>query len=207
MTIIDICNEALVTHIGARAISSLTESSQEARVCNAAYDSCRRSVLRDHPWKFAEAREVLASVTLPDQYAEWDYAYAYPSDCLIIRKVTADGATSVTDEGIDYDTQLYTNPTTSVQSKIILAATDEAVLTYTKDVENSEFYDAQFSELLALRLASKIALPLTKRVQLRDALLQQYQFFLNRSKSVDTLEATVRKDDSDDAWIDDRFGS
>ena len=49
---VDICNSAL-QKLGAASILSFQDNSREARQCNIAYDSNRRSELRKHDWNFA----------------------------------------------------------------------------------------------------------------------------------------------------------
>jgi hypothetical protein len=47
-----ICNTAL-NRLGANTITSFTENSKEARLCNAEYEGIRDQVLRSHPWNCA----------------------------------------------------------------------------------------------------------------------------------------------------------
>lgn len=58
-----ICNSAL-TAIGTRRITSLSDPSREARVCNDNYDLCRLAVLRMHPWNFAATKVILSSTPI-----------------------------------------------------------------------------------------------------------------------------------------------
>lgn len=81
---VSICNLAL-NHIGAYAIASLSDATKEARDCNTLYSYARDSVLRDHKWAFATKRLTLALLT--DTYSGWDYAYQYPTDCLIAYEI------------------------------------------------------------------------------------------------------------------------
>ncbi|UOF78036.1 tail tubular protein A [Caudoviricetes sp.] len=62
-TSVVICNNAL-TLIGSRRITALSDPSKEARVCNDNYDTCRKAVLRIHPWNFACERVELTGKTI-----------------------------------------------------------------------------------------------------------------------------------------------
>ena len=55
---VDVCNQALI-RVGASPITALTAATNEGRVCNTVLDSCRRAVLRAHPWNSASDRSTL----------------------------------------------------------------------------------------------------------------------------------------------------
>lgn len=52
-------SQAALYKIGSTSISSLSDTSKEAVVCNARVDICKRALLEQHPWKFAGARKIL----------------------------------------------------------------------------------------------------------------------------------------------------
>ena len=58
-SVVDICNEAMDL-LGAATITSLTENSKEARLCNRRFDTVRDTVLRSHNWNCAITRATLA---------------------------------------------------------------------------------------------------------------------------------------------------
>ena len=51
-TEVSICSNAL-RKLGDDPITSLTEDTERARLCNAFYNTARDSLLRSHPWNFA----------------------------------------------------------------------------------------------------------------------------------------------------------
>ena len=59
-SVIEICNSALL-QLGAQAITSLTENSKNARLCNARFNTVRDSVFRSHPWNSLIKRQKLAA--------------------------------------------------------------------------------------------------------------------------------------------------
>jgi len=62
ITTLDIANRALL-RLGAKyVISSLSEDTDRARVCNIEMDPCRLETLRAHPWHHARRRAKLTSV-------------------------------------------------------------------------------------------------------------------------------------------------
>lgn len=85
---VSIANRALLM-LGARPITSFSDTSEEARIANATYADIRDEMLRGHPWNFAIKRASLAaSATAP----EWDMdnAFLIPTDCLRVLEVNAD---------------------------------------------------------------------------------------------------------------------
>lgn len=78
----DIANMAL-SHIGEEAnVSSINppEGSVYADYCARWYPFARDSVIQEHEWSFAKRRIALAQLAY--NYPMWQYAYAYPDDCL-----------------------------------------------------------------------------------------------------------------------------
>lgn len=59
VTNIDICNTAL-RRIGAEPIVALSDDTKGAACCNLRYESCKRYVLRKHPWNRCTKRAILA---------------------------------------------------------------------------------------------------------------------------------------------------
>ena len=77
-SVVDICNNALID-LGASAISSLTEDSKAARLCNQRFDSIRDTVFRFHPWNCLVKRASLAADTDTPAF-EYSYQYTLPTD-------------------------------------------------------------------------------------------------------------------------------
>jgi hypothetical protein len=64
-SVVDICNESLDL-LGAATITSLTQNSKEARLCNRNFEPVRDAVFRAHPWNVAtmykiEGRKILSN--------------------------------------------------------------------------------------------------------------------------------------------------
>jgi len=79
-TAVSICSDALIL-IGAKAISSFNEGTDEASVCDRLYPDIRDSTLVMYPWSFATKKIQLARlVTAPTNV--WQYAYQLPGDRL-----------------------------------------------------------------------------------------------------------------------------
>lgn len=84
---VSIANMALVK-LGQEPISSLSQDTKNARLCNAVFGMCRNETLEAHPWYFATKTQELASVDVEDPMGEWQYLYQLPAD--FIRPVFVD---------------------------------------------------------------------------------------------------------------------
>ena len=58
---VQICNNALIK-LGANTITSLSDDTKPARLCNKIYTVLRDDLLRSHPWNFAIGRSSLAQL-------------------------------------------------------------------------------------------------------------------------------------------------
>lgn len=196
-----ICNMAL-GHLGARPITQIDEASQEARYSKIFWDITRDEVLRSYPWNFAETRRLLAAVTLPTLLSHRTYAYVYPTDCLSIRKLTTQGDAAQT--AYDYDVVSDSSVGGSPR-KLIVTDLEEAMLVYTAKIEDTTLWDASFVASLALALAAKLAVPITKNPKMAEIMLIKFSESLPKAKRADSREAKVTSSQID-PWETARFG-
>lgn len=151
---VEICNLALA-HLGQKnGIVSFTERSNAANTCNQFYDTVRNLVLRSFPWSFATKIVSLALVE-EDPNEEWLYSYRTPTDCLQTRKIQS-GTVNDTNE-----TEIKFRNSSDDTGDLILTNKEDAILEYTKIVEESEQFPPDFtmalSALLAFYMAPAIA--------------------------------------------------
>jgi len=191
---IDICNLALA-HVGGRAIESFTEGTKEAIECRRFYEIDRNAVLEDHDWNFARKRLSLALLT--EEYSGWEYAYAWPTDCLAPRVI-------YNPAGWDAEEIRFEVASDSTGSqRVILTDQAEAELIYTMKVTVVNLYDNQFIQALALRLASDLAQTIRAKPELRVMLLKDYDVELGKVKTKQSNEGYT-PNDSLGAFVDSR---
>lgn len=168
-SVIQICNMAL-SRLGTRAtIAALTEASEEARICNAHFAQARDELLRQYDWNFARRVETLA---LRDEAppAGWSYCYSVPNKCARFRGIwsgplatgaPADWALGGIADASDNDAvAIFTNQS-------------EAVGLYTRVVEDTELFSVGFVFALTWRLAEAIALPITSKESIAEAIIRR----------------------------------
>lgn len=189
---IQVCNLAL-SRVGAYRIQSLDDATKEARECKLFYPFSRDAVLRDHDWGFARKRVSLA--LLSETWSGWDYAYQYPVDCLVARKITPDAETETGDK---VEFEISSND--SLSRRVILTNKEDAELVYTAKVEDVNLFDAIFTDALAWRLASELAIPLKAKADLQNVLFQKYIFVLGRAEAINSNEGE-KKPDHDNRYV------
>lgn len=79
-TDITICSDALLM-LGAKAISSFTDGTDESSVCSRLYPDIRDSTLMMYPWSFA-TKKIQLTRLLGTPNSVWKYAYQLPGDRL-----------------------------------------------------------------------------------------------------------------------------
>jgi len=155
-TDITICSDALVL-LGAQPITSLTDGSDPADVCNRLYPDLKNHLLTVYPWSWS-LKKVQLSKNATDPVNEWDNAFDLPND--IIGSVIAvfDSSSS----GIRprrygweiYGTQLFTN-------------LDTIYIDYQATVVESSMPE-YFIRFLRVALAAEIAIPITDQATKSD---------------------------------------
>lgn len=194
ISVVQMCNVAL-SRIDANRIDSLTESSKAARICNTIYETIRDAVLSDFDWGFARTELTLALLT--DSFSGYDYAYAYPTDCLELRKIFDEtGANTGTSYDIDTDSHVQTGKVeyeirsnASKDAKVILTDKADAVGIYTARVTDPNMFSASYVDAFADRMASDLAIPLKGKATLQQAWLKSYFLRIGKSKANNANES------------------
>ncbi|HVJ40145.1 MAG TPA: hypothetical protein VM639_01560 [Dongiaceae bacterium] len=212
--LIQIANLSL-SRIGTRSsIADLAEDSPEARGFNTIYEQARDETLDAVDWGFARARRYLADLGKPPP--DWQYRYAYPSDCLKIRglyqplaqqlgaqeagngavmTMPAVGAAAVADTAM-----LNTNtPPVPYEAavdidaqgndlKVIYCDQPQALAYFTKRITNTALFPAGFISALTWACGAQLAIPLTGSTALMQACLTQWRLMLSEAATADANE-------------------
>lgn len=155
---VDIANLAL-SHLGDSAtVASLSppEGSAQAEHCARYYPMARDALLESYAWSFAAKRVQLAQLT--SEWDQWDYAYARPSDALVVRGVLSPTAQ---DDNTD-SLQPYTIEVDASGAQVIYTDQETAVCLYTSAVTDTVRYPPTFVMALSWQLAAMLAGPLIK---------------------------------------------
>lgn len=169
-----ICNSAL-SKLGAERILSLDENSPVARICKEQYPKIVVTLLREHPWNFAIKRATLAAATTGPEF-KYAYSFPLPSDCLRVLEIE-DGET------VDWQKEGRNIVTDSSSMKIKYISSD---------ILPGEF-DANFSEVVALKLAHDICFAITQSTTLKETLADDLKKALSHARTFDSQEGFPRQ--------------
>ena len=150
-----ISNMALGHLAHGKEIAALdTENSEAAIACRRYFEECRKYVLRDFAWPFANKSATLSLVE-SNPTTEWAYSYRLPSDSVFIKRIFS---------GTRNDTHNSRSPyRLGKDASGLLIYSDEspATVEYTEDVSTYEFWLSDFTLAFSYKLANLVAPHLT----------------------------------------------
>ena len=174
-TEVSICSNAL-RKLGDSPITSLTENSERARLCNALYEPARDSLLRSHAWNFAITRAALSQISSTPAF-EYSHQYALPTDpfCLRVLKMEFD----------DYEFKIEN---LAGQGRVLLTNEGTANIIYIAQITDPKLFDSIFVDTLTAKLASEMAYPITNSAALQKEMEKVYKLKLTEARSIDSTE-------------------
>ena len=180
---VDICNEAL-NLLGANTISSLTEATTTAVLCNRIYDTEVDYLLRQHNWNVA-VREANLAAVVGTPVVGWLYKFLMPTDpyCLRVLNVydTADD---------DQDFQC--------RGRHIYADVSAIDILYIGRVTDPNEFDSMLMKTLVDLLAYRLAFPVTRSTETATTMFTAFRNSLADAMSVDSQEGTPEQIQSED---------
>jgi hypothetical protein len=187
----DICNMAILRCGGKPRISSLTEDSENARLCNTFFDAVRDSVLRSHPWNCAIERRTLTALS-EDPVSDWDHKYQLPANpwCLRVLKVG-----TIEDQPTEW----------AVEGRVLMTNENSPPIVYIKRITDTNEFDALLIDSLVLKLALKICMPMTKDAAIQRGIIEEIEnVSLPEARGIDGQEQSVQRVQTT-SWTDSRF--
>jgi hypothetical protein len=176
-TPIKICSRASVL-MGGSAISSFTDGTVEADVCDAMYEDVARASLTNTRWRFATNQSTLARLVNPPT-GRFDAAYQLPANMLMLNALT------VNDMPIEYD--IYgdkafcdADPNDTVIADFIFRA-DEAN------------WPPYFTIAVEFAMAGVLAISVARDPQLAGLMEQKANLYMMQARRLDSQQQTTRK--------------
>ena len=191
---IDICNMALA-QLGQGPISSLEQEDERARRCRLFYHPVRQEVLRTHNWAFATAEADLTPLG-ELEHSAGRYVYAYPQDCLFMRKVFEESAP---ERALSFK-ELYRK---EHPGRVLVCRAARARAEYTRDIKDASIFDPAFVKAFSLALAADLALTLTADSSLSQRILQKYTLALDEARRSNMTE-NFEKPMAESAFVESR---
>lgn len=192
VSVVQLCNMALA-RIRAQPIAALNEGSTESIACSTFYEISRDAALRDHAWNFATRRRTLADTG--STVDGWAYCYAYPSDCLMARKIH----NPYGNDRIPFEVA------TTDSGMVVYTDLAAAELVYTRRVTDLDLCDPQFLEALSWKLAADVALSVTGSKDLMQVALTMYRNILSQAQTADANEGE-EEEARPASWLESRLG-
>jgi hypothetical protein len=193
----EICNMAL-GRIGAKRISGFTDNNEDNPQivqCRLHYTQTRDALLRSHWWRFARSRVALSANTTSPTF-EYDNAYDLPNDFLRLwLKPFEDN-----DWGRNNSKYTY-----SLEGKQLLSNESTMKIRYIRKVTDVTEFDPLFTEVLVLKLALKMVMPLSQDMKLYQGLYAEMRDIMRRVRVVDKQETNTVGDADRGLWNDARF--
>lgn len=191
---VELANQAL-DHLGKDSILSLTEDSNAARKLNAAFDRTIYAALARSTWTFAQKIKTLAELTTNDWEERWACKYDLPNDYI--------GAVRLVDH-IDVDNR--EGPKFQILGGALYTNESDAKLRYVYETTDTMSFPQPFLDAVSFLLARNVAMPLTRKVSVRDRMQKEYEYQLGLAIEDDTANEPTTYIPADGGYIDARGG-
>ena len=164
-TDLSICNTALLM-VNASQVNSFNDSTREAQMCEAFYETTKKDLLTKFSWSFSLFQEKLARTTNEPLF-DYKYEFQLPTDYLRILK-----------------TDNYGNLYRILKDKLF---TDyiEVELLFQKD-PGEEFYPPYFVRLLEFKMAELLSLSLVQDENMAQLFNRQYLLAMREARGTDS---------------------
>jgi hypothetical protein len=184
---VSISNDALI-RVGADTIISLTEDTEQARVCNQVFDDAYDALLQSHNWNFAVERAQI-SQSATDPLFGYDHKYLLPTNpyCLKVLKIDTD---------FEY----------RIEGRYLFTDAAPVYIEYIARVADFNRLSPLFRQALSIYIASQIAYTLTGSTSLKASLVQEFTQMYKLARFEDAKEGTPEKF-QDGTWKTCRYSS
>lgn len=199
MDITEVCNLALLrVGVSTSVADVMTEVSKEAKMLRSIYPLAIDTVLRDFPWNFATRRVTLA--LSGDEPTNWEYSYAYPSDCLMVDAIVVEGLRKPrNDQRIQYEVGY------DGSAKKIYTDLEDAEIIYRARVTDLSQWDALALSGLSWYIAAELAMPLSARAEIASLCRNAYAQTINDA-AARNMNERMDGPEPDAEWLAVRFG-
>ena len=177
-TEVSICSNALRI-LGDDPITSLTDDTERARLCNSLYEPARDAVLRSHPWNFAITRATLAQLSTTPAY-EYAYQYSLPTDPYCLRVLS-----------MEYQDYVFKIEHLAGTGRVLLSDESTAKILYIAKITDTAQFDSLFVDALTAKLAADLSYPVTNSTSLQLQMHKLYELKLSEARSIDGQEGFI----------------
>ena len=170
ITDVSICANAL-RKLGDEGITSLTDTSKRAILCNSLYAETRDAVLRAYPWNFAISRQALSLLSASPAF-EYVNQFTLPTSPYCLRALSMYGST---------------NPW-KIEGRRLLTDDSTVNLVYIARITDTAEFDPLFVQAFQARLSAEMAYAITGNNTLRGEFIAEYEMKLREARALDAQE-------------------
>lgn len=152
----EICSVALV-QLNAKPITSLTENTKEAKLCQRLYPKTLQEVLRMAPWKCALKEFILSPDDPKVTIFTYSFSFQLPPDCIRVWATSLDR-----DWGGDGDRW-------EIMGRKLVSDITNVKILYVHRVTDVLLFDTLLEKALAYDLCSRLAFPITQLTNVQEA--------------------------------------
>ena len=176
-----------------KRISSLTQKTKEANVCEEIYFDFRDQLLEMHYWNFAVGRQQLAVDPEDEPSFGFEFAFQLPSDALKIRAVHGNS------EGRGLIPYKH-------EGDNIMTDSTDCYLVYTKRITDPNKMSGLFRRALSRMMSANLAMALSNSARRSEALEKQFENVdYPRAKSSDSIQ-DYPDQLPESEWVTSRYG-
>ena len=172
-SLVSLYNQALA-QLGVDPIADPGAALKEAELCNLFYPDTRDEVLLEEDWSCAVREKKLAIATAAEGQG-FAFAYQLPVDPKCLRVISL-----AREDGSDIPKQKWVK-----QGNLIMTDEEEVWARYVFAVPSVPDIDLHVAEAITLKLASKLAFPITQSMQLEQMMFQKYAALLLNAKMIE----------------------
>jgi len=177
-TDVSICSNAL-RRLGDDPITSFSDDTERARLCNAFFPDARDHILRSHPWNFAITRASLSKLSAVPKYG-YAYMYSLPNDPYCLRVLE-----------MEFPDYIFKIENDATNGRVLLTDQDAAKILYVARITNPSLYDSMFVDLLTAKLSVDLCYAVTGSTALQTQMDKTYQQKLSEARSIDGQEGYI----------------
>ena len=158
-----ICNLALA-QLGASRLTSITDNTTEAKLCNTFFDDIVDEVLIESPWSRSIKRVALVKTTNTPAFG-FDSEFQLPTDVLRVIEINNESLGNIP-FAIEFD-------------KLNIDASAVSIK-YISRLTNTGDFGVALTRAIVARLAAELAYPITGSPQIAQSLYERFEFILIR---------------------------
>ena len=185
VTQVQVVNAALEQIAAQTQITNITDGTPAANAASVVYAPTVQLMLRELDPDFARFTATLTLSSAVAPVPPWAYEYLYPSDCVRLRQVAPAPGTYDPNDPRPVLANVAFDIISSVNTKVILTNTVNALAIYTSSSVTEAQWDAVFTDAVIRRLANPLAMALSGRPDFAEKILQQSAMMASTAEAVD----------------------